>query len=1120
MADISDCGLALVTFPFAISILEIYKEVARGRKRLEWLKILNELKYHQFLFVRNTRLLLAPVVNEAELHQLTISPSKKVWSHPDLTHALEERLKDSYNVFLRTISRVLSALERLIEEIHVAKNDMNNNISGGVIRNKELRRTYTRAVLEFKRLGVPRSTIPQTRPADFTLGESVRKGVFDDIQECNDILEKLIPKNASVPISYLTDKSRVLSTSAEAALCGFWHHADELYKALLTAWKCGRPDRHSAHLELQPRLHVSDQGVRLVLSTHTIHDVWFTLPVMVKIGQEPTRSSTRVSSHREAVSRRAPKWKRKITFRFTNAPSVGKRVSTISGTSFESQAIYDLCTALSSGINPEGVSSIGYLRDPDGGEYHDKVYICPGRPSDTPSKSLSELIGEGFRPRLTRAQRYYLAVTISSSFIQLNDTSWFPRTLENLWSKNSIFIPAQAENPDILLLDRPFIKRHFIDVSTSGTSPRNRRILDVNRLGIMLLELCFNMAIESHPARSRFPSSHDLQTNTMFDLITALEWRKDVNKEAGQEYSDAIEWCLVGCRTMPTADNGTGGAGNWRRQMLEKVTLPLQNCYQCIIGDMDLERAFESSLSTHDPTKFGHALAPSSAKVLHDEHGYRGYSRTTTANTAVESWHEGELASRRFDFTQPSRDQLSELSSTLSIYKVSRRDHKNPSLNPHTSDSPLDILTEQRNHSLIDKLSPSPSPAYSSSSSVEHQLVPSTLPPFKCLCGQEFRKLRSLERHIRYYKLILKYTCPECNILSHDKEEFTKQDHFLQHLRSFHKYGDSQLADFFARHPQYSSDSRWKDIGVGQQKTDRSLSQSLPPASDMSGNAAIEEIRRKADLIECAIGLLSYNDVEHDALRHTLATRFKLWLSVNGVFEDSLMDRFSATDDHSLLSLFINKMGRLERLLPDPLGNGPPTSPGWEDLQKSRHLIASLHRVGEAMRIEFPANSLVQKIRKVLSGRESDHTNIINPSDVRQEISNSMLLRLQPEQTESYVSQVCEDYRVVFAILVLLYKPSRIFGFIEGKISDDKLPITEEFLVKSQKHRGWRSDDAARFVHAQHMILDRLQELSSAEPKQELPKASVPSIPIRNKDPTSSPGPSTTKPENCGKRPN
>lgn len=136
MADISDCGLALVTFPFAISILEIYKEVARGRKRLEWLKILNELKYHQFLFVRNTRLLLAPVVNEAELHQLTISPSKKVWSHPDLTHALEERLKDSYNVFLRTISRVLSALERLIEEIHVAKNDMNNNISGGVIRNK------------------------------------------------------------------------------------------------------------------------------------------------------------------------------------------------------------------------------------------------------------------------------------------------------------------------------------------------------------------------------------------------------------------------------------------------------------------------------------------------------------------------------------------------------------------------------------------------------------------------------------------------------------------------------------------------------------------------------------------------------------------------------------------------------------------------------------------------------------------------------------------------------------------------------------------------------------------------------------------------------------------------
>lgn len=932
-------------------------------------------------------------------------------------------------------------------------------------------------------------------------------GVLYDIQACNGILEKLIPKNNSVSISHPTDKIRV--GSMEAALCNFWRHADKLYKALCTAWKCECLDQHSTHLELQPRLSASDQEVRLLLSTHTRNSVQSTLPVTVKIGQEPTEPSIRVSSQWGVEPGRAPGSKRNITVRFADTLSAGKQIITNPSPSFENQPINNLCTTLWSRSNLKGVSSIGYLRDQDGGEYHDRFYIHPGRPRNVTSKSLSELIGGGVRSRLTRRQRYYLAVTISSSFIQLKDTSWIPETLENPWSKKSIFILADAENPDIFLLDRPFITRRFIDVvSTSETQPRSQRILDVNRLGIMLLELCFNMSIESHPARLRYPPSDDPKTNTIFDLIAALEWRKDVNEEAGQDYVDAIEWCLVGCRMMPMADNGTGVAGNWRRQMLENVTLPLQNCFQCINSD----GAFESSLNIHDSMKSGHALASSSAGALHDEHGSTGYSRTSTASSVVDSWDEDGLASRSDDFTQTSIDQSSEISDILSIYKVSRRDHDEPSigaLKVHTLDSPQDVVTEQWHHSPVNQPPPTALHEHSSSSHVEQHLVLSESHPFKCLCGKEFANLYTLERHVQSNnRLVPEYPCPEC-VEYQGKKGFMRRDDLVQHLRSFHKYEDGQLADFFASQPQYYLDHTFKDLGIGQQRTDRGPSPSHFPTRDMTANAAIEEIRRKAGLIECAIALLSYGDGEYEALSRTLATRFKLWISVNEIFEESLVDRFSATDDHSLLSLFVNKMGRLERILPDPLGDGPPFSPSWDDLQKSRHLIDSLHRVGEAMRIEFPANSLVLKIRNMLSGRESSLTDIINPSDVRQEITKSML-RLQPEQIESYVSQVCEDYRVVFATLVLLYKPGRIFGFIEEKISDDKLPITKEFLVKSQKRRGWRSDDAARFVHAQHMILDRLHELSSKDTKQELPETLMSSIPIRQKPSTPSLGSSTT----------
>ncbi|KAI0528221.1 hypothetical protein F5B22DRAFT_27092 [Xylaria bambusicola] len=964
MAGIEVCGLALASFPLAISALELYREAAQGKLRLEWRKGMNELKYHQLLFSKNMELLLAPVVNDDEMHQLMASPGGDIWSDPHLAGALEERLKDSYSTYLKTISLLFSALDQLTKELEVAKRGISepSNIKHQILR------------------------------ARFALRKRVRTNAFKDVEECNRILEKLIPKNDSVSISHPTAKLRV--RSVEAALLDFWRHADTLYKALLTAWKCDCPDRHLAHLELRPRLSGSDQEVRLVLSTHTIRNaapVWYTLPVITKIGQEPREPPSRVSSQweGEAEPERAPGSKRKLTVRFAHTSLAKNQIDINSSMLFENRPIDNLCAALS---NSPDISSIGYLRDPDGGQYSDEFDICRGGPPIAARKRLSELMGEGVT-RLTRRQRYYLAVTISSSFIQLGDTPWFPETLESLWSTDSIFIPADAKHPDIFLLNRPFITRRFVEVPASETSSRRQLILDMNRLGIMLLELCFNMTIKSCPARSRFPSSDDPETDAAFDLIAALKWREDVNEEAGQEYSDAIEWCLVGCRMMSMTDNGTGVAGNWRRQMLEKVTLPLQRCFQYLVSD----GAFDSSLNIRDPTEPRQALAPSSAEVLHDELESIRYIRTSTASSVVDSWDEDELVSRSDDFTQTSIDQPSETSGILGMNKVPRQDHEGPrtgAANAHIMSSSQDMVSEQ-----------------------------------------------------------------------------------------WHRSPESQLLPAAA-----AIDEKFQTHSAGR---------------EISANATIEEIRRKAGLIECALLLLSYNDGEYEALSRTLATRFKLWLSVNGIFEESLVDRFSTTDDHSLLSLFINKMGRLERILPDPLGNDRPLSPGWDDLQKGRHLIDSLHRLGEAMRIEFPANSLVLRIRNMLSRQETSLMDIVNPSNVRQEISKSMSY-LRPEQIESYISQICEDYSIVFATLVLLYKPGRILGFVEEKIRDDMLPINEEFLAKGQKRRGWRSDDAARFVHVQHLILDRLQELSSEETNQTPSKASISSIPIWNGSPSSS----------------
>ncbi|KAI1122743.1 hypothetical protein F5Y10DRAFT_253431 [Nemania abortiva] len=97
-------------------------------------------------------------------------------------------------------------------------------------------------------------------------------------------------------------------------------------------------------------------------------------------------------------------------------------------------------------------------------------------------------------------------------------------------------------------------------------------IASIASLGILLLELCFGMSIDQHPSRLIYPNG-DKKSNAAFDLVTALEWLKDVNEEAGGDYSEVVEWCLTGCRTAPSN-------GAWRKLMVEKVVVPLERCCQ------------------------------------------------------------------------------------------------------------------------------------------------------------------------------------------------------------------------------------------------------------------------------------------------------------------------------------------------------------------------------------------------------------------------------------------------------------------------------------------------------------------------------------------------------------
>jgi hypothetical protein len=54
-------------------------------------------------------------------------------------------------------------------------------------------------------------------------------------------------------------------------------------------------------------------------------------------------------------------------------------------------------------------------------------------------------------------------------------------------------------------------------------------------------------------------------------MMAAIEWLREVGDEAGPDYAGAVEWCLMGSRTL--ADGR-----KWRGAFYENVIKPLERC--------------------------------------------------------------------------------------------------------------------------------------------------------------------------------------------------------------------------------------------------------------------------------------------------------------------------------------------------------------------------------------------------------------------------------------------------------------------------------------------------------------------------------------------------------------
>ena len=251
---------------------------------------------------------------------------------------------------------------------------------------------------------------------------------------------------------------------------------------------------------------------------------------------------------------------------------ITKEVSTAANDLNDSSTITDLCTTLAS--LQANSSTLGCLKDTDHQYFIYPLADAGGEDASLGTVTLEDLLSKKSLIRLTRRQRYSIALTIASSHLHFHGSPWVARQ----WEKKDVLFHVQNDN--VFLTDVPYITKDF---PTTPSSPQFSYNIDdhgTSTLGIILLELSFDTPLEEHGFRRNLLTL-DGEPNPWLDLTAATQWCDCYAiDETGPEFARAIDWCL---RNRTTRLSG-GHEQAWREELFTMVVEPLQNCYDQLAG--------------------------------------------------------------------------------------------------------------------------------------------------------------------------------------------------------------------------------------------------------------------------------------------------------------------------------------------------------------------------------------------------------------------------------------------------------------------------------------------------------------------------------------------------------
>ena len=586
MSGLEVAGVILGAFPLLLSGIEHWRDVAKvgdlyRHIRKHYKKCQHDIQFHGIIYKNNLRELLVPLTENAdEVARLVADPGGQGWGDAALQKRLEGRLNESYHLYQSIISEMNDVVKELSRELQLDNGNIQTELS--LPEQKEQSRnksTSLQASSRSSKIPVLKGMEYELFRTRFSFGERKRNELLDQLQECNERLEKLV--RSSDKVSACQDAAPRFTKQISAmdnAFRKIARKADVLYRALKTSWECSCQSHHTTNLRLEHRT-FAEVYFEIVL-TFIAPSCYEPLPWRwrrISCGEMPSCSAvhdvatpaTLAPPLRQPIPAALP-----IPRALSSTSTVRrKRVGFAPLKSKTPEIVLDsfigrkmeLCHRLG---DTDRVDCMGIISHDDQTFHVHPTARDEGFNRDI-SITLDHILSHDFEGTITRRQRYWIAFLLASSVGQLQSTPWL-RTA--FCKRDVIFYPRKDDSQD-LIYGEPFIRQdssHDQSQSPSGGSLVNDR--NFYALGILLVELCFGRRLEDLPTRKNHLPTTDINAEHALDVLVAMKWAKGVDGEGGDDYATAVRWCF----DVGVSDKNK----DWRTEFVRNVVRPLEVCIE------------------------------------------------------------------------------------------------------------------------------------------------------------------------------------------------------------------------------------------------------------------------------------------------------------------------------------------------------------------------------------------------------------------------------------------------------------------------------------------------------------------------------------------------------------